>query len=71
MIHSAVVRALKGSLMIDMDPVLLSQRVWPWIQLTLHDKSNAELALGSASLISICGDGGAHLYRCADQSHRA
>ena len=29
--------------MIDMDPVLLSQRVWSWIQLTRHDNGNAEL----------------------------
>ena len=38
---------MKGQLMLDMDPVLLSQRLWSWIQLTQKDDDNTALAFNN------------------------
>jgi hypothetical protein len=46
-IKAAEIGALKNSLLLDMDPVLLSQRLWSWIQLCLKDDDNMELAFNN------------------------
>ena len=51
-IKAAEIPALKGSLMLDMDPVLLSQRLWSWIQLCLKDDDNMELAFNNVEALN-------------------
>ena len=43
-IRSQEIPSLRSSLMLDMDPVLLSQRLWSWIQLCLKDDDNSTIA---------------------------
>ena len=46
-IKATDVPQLKDQLMLDMDPVLLSQRLWSWIQLCLKDDDNTALAFNN------------------------
>ena len=51
-IYSAADLALKDELTIDTDPIMLSRRVWSWIQLTLHDNSNTKLKLTNSEALN-------------------
>ena len=46
-IKSTDVPPLKDQYMLDVDPVLLSQRLWSWIQLCLKDDDNTALAFNN------------------------
>ena len=46
-IRATEISALKETLMLDMDPVWLSQRLWSWVQLCLKDDDNIQLAFNN------------------------
>ena len=51
-IQATEIPQLKHSLMLDMDPVLLSQRLWSWVQLCLKEGSNAEFTFNDCEALS-------------------